>query len=220
MPKKRWYGIVAAGIVLLLLLCGIRIYQDQFDPSVFTQAVLDVSYKNITDEYVRQTRTNQKTANAIFEEKIESAIEQFTEKGFTEELETEYRVLFEQIIKQVHYEIGETKKEADGDYTVAVYVRPILLLADTYETFQIRSQKYAENISNQVMAGEMMPTEQEMKIHLYQLYYEILQEKTEEGFLYGEQQKVILHIIKKEWFTYEIQKEDMEKLEKELIHIS
>lgn len=220
MPKKRWYGKCAAGFILLLFICGAVIYQNRFNPTLFTQAVLDASYKNVTEEYIKQTGTDQKTADAIFENNIETAMKQFADKDLGYELEEEYRNLFEQLIKQVHYEVGEVKKEKDGTYTVSVDVRPILLMTDTYEIFQERSQEYAENVSNRVMAGEIMPTEQEMERQLYQIYYEILQEKTDEGFLYGEPQQIVLHIIKQKWFTYEISKEDLLKLEAELIKMS
>ena len=179
MAKRQWIAKYAAGFVILLIIGGIAVYQNRFEPAAFTQAVLDASYKNITDGYMKQTGADQETADAVFEKNIETAMAQFTTAKLSDELTVEYRNLFAQIVKQVNYKVGEAVKEKDGSYAVVVTVRPILLFTDIYEIFRAKAQEYAETVSNRVMAGERMPTEQEMEMQLYQLYYEILKEKTQ-----------------------------------------
>lgn len=210
---KKWFGAVGC-LILLLILCAV-LYCNRFEPKTFTQAFLDASYKNITEDYISQTGTNQEEADAVFQKNIDAAMEQMT--NLKEGMSEEYRSLFEQILKEVRYSLGEVIKDKNGNYMVQVIVEPMLLFENTYDTFQAKAQEYAANISNFVMAGGEMPGEEEMQAELFQIYYDILKENVDSGLVYGEPQTIVLHIYKQKPFTYEISDEDLQMLDDLLI---
>lgn len=96
-------------------------------------------------------------------------------------------------------------------------VEPVTLFDDTYQTFQEKAEEYAASVTNQVMNGAEMPTDEEIQEQVYKLYYEILKAELDAGVKYGEAQKLILHITRTEEGEYEINKEDLQALEKALI---
>lgn len=214
--KKCWISSIIV-TVMLLIFVGTVMYLNRFDAVAYTQAVLDVSYKNEIKGYIEQTGAEKEEAQEVFQRNLDAAMEQFKTQELNEELEKKYQELFEEIVRQVKYTVLEAFKDEKGNYEVSVEVEPILLFDDTYESFQEAAREYATEISNQVMAGEEMPTEDAMQEHLYQIYYEILNENMEKGLKYGEAQSVVLHITKENLFTYEISEEDLQALNSLLI---
>ena len=98
-------------------------------------------------------------------------MEEFDSLELPDELSGKYRELFENIAKKVNYTVGEGVKDEDGNYTVEVMVKPITLFDDTYDTFQEKAKDYAEQISNDVMGGAEIPTDEQMQNDVYQIYY-------------------------------------------------
>lgn len=204
-------ALLLIGVVVLLGGCT------SFDASAYTQAVLDVSYKNETEKYIELTGASEEEAEAVFQENLDSTMEEFKTMELSEELEKNYRSLFEDIIKQVKYTVSEAVKTEEGNYTVDVTVEPITLFEDTYEEFQMKAEAYASDITNAVMSGEEMPSDEEMQADVYQLYYEILNTGAMSGMKYGEPEVVTIHINKKDDGTYEIAGEDIRALDEKLI---
>lgn len=144
-------------------------------------------------------------------------MEEFDSLDLPDELKANYRELFAEIAKNVSYTVGEGVKDEDGNYTVEVMVKPITLFDDTYSTFEQKARDYAEQVSNDVMAGADMPTEEEMKKDVYQIYYDVLKEAWDAGSKYGEVEKVTLHVVKAKEKGYEILDKDMKTLDSSLI---
>lgn len=212
MNNRKRIGLVL-GICICMMLCGCS----SFDASAYVKAVLDSSYKNQTEEYIELTGIKKEDAQKIFQNNLSITMEAFKSEKLSTELENEYRNLFERIIKQVKYSVGEGKKEKDGSYKIVVSIEPITLFDDTYDTFQKEAEEYAKRITDSVMNGESMPTEEEIQEQVYKLYYDILKAELDRGVKYGAKENIVLHIAKTEEGIYEIQKEDLQNLDGKLI---
>ena len=67
------------------------------------------------------------------------------------------------------------------------------------------------------MDGGAMPTDEEMQVQVYEIYYEVLSEGINEGMMYGEAKDVTLHVKKNDGGDYEIDDGDMKTLDGLLI---
>ena len=185
--------------------------------SEYVKAVLDSSYKNQTEMYKELTGITDADARKIFQNNLDVTMQAFKSEKLSTELEMQYRELFGQILKQVKYSVGEAQKEKNGNYQIIVTIEPITLFDDTYYSFQAEAEVYAKNITDAVMNGEPMPSDEEIQEQVYQLYYNILKNAVDSGVKYGQAEDIKLHIEKKDIKTYEIRKEDLQKLDGKLI---
>lgn len=185
--------------------------------SEYVKAVLDSSYKNQTEMYKELTGITDADARKIFQNNLDVTMQAFKSEKLSTELEMQYRELFGQILKQVKYSVGEAQKEKNGNYQIIVTIEPITLFDDTYYSFQTEAEVYAKNITDAVMNGEPMPSDEEIQEQVYQLYYNILKNAVDSGVKYGQAEDIKLHIEKKDIKTYEIRKEDLQKLDGKLI---
>lgn len=204
--------VLLIGIALCVCSC-IRI----IDPVAYTQAILDVTYKNETKQYMELTGATQEDAEQVFESNLETTAKIYKNVKLPEELENNYNQLFKDIIMRVQYTVGEATKDEKGNYVVDVSVYPMMLFDDTYETFREKSAEYAVNLSNSVMEGTPVPTEEEMQQAVYQIYYDILKAELDAGLKYGRSEKVQIHVNKTEDGTYVIPEEDIRMLDSKLI---
>lgn len=215
--NKKILGCILTVIIMVATAAGIYFYMNRFDPVRYVQAVLDVSYKEETEEYSKMTGTSRKEAEAVFEKNLDVTMEKFHSSAISEELEKKYRILFTQIVRQVNYQIGESEKQKDGSYIVELEIRPVTLFSNTYETFQSKAEEYAQSITNEVMKGMEIPSEEEMQGQVYQIYYDVLNEALQEGIRYGDKKKLKLHVEKGEDGAYEIREKDRRKLDQLLV---
>lgn len=204
--------VVILGIALCVCSC-IRI----IDPVAYTQAILDVTYKNETEQYIELTGATEEDAKQVFESNLETTAKIYKNAKLPGELENNYNQLFKDIIMRVQYTVGEATKDEGGNYVVEVSVYPMTLFDDTYETFREKSAEYAVNLSNSVMEGTPVPTEEEMQQAVYQIYYDILKAELDAGLKYGRSETVRIHVNKTEEGTYEIPEEDIRMLDSKLI---
>lgn len=212
MSKMKFMAaVILAGVCMMLGGCS------RFDAKTYTQAVLDVSYKNKTENYIELTETTKKEADMIFQNSLDATMEEFKSEQLSEELENNYRSLFESVMKNVKYTVGESKKKEDKSYTVEVAVEPVTLFDDTYQTFQDKAEEYAEQITDSVMNGAEMPTDEEIQEQVYKLYYDILKAELDAGVKYAKAEKMTLHIVKTEDGNYEINQDDLRALDGKLI---
>lgn len=188
-----------------------------FDAAAYTQAVLDASYKNQTEGYIEHTEVSKEEADQIFQKNLEETMEVFQSRELPEELQKNYKELFSEIIRQVHYTIGNVTEGDNGNYIVEVTVEPILLFDDTYEEFQMKAEEYAADLTNEVMNGKEMPSDTEIQNQVYMLYYEILNEAAASGLNYGQAVTVKMHVNQTDEKTYQIPEEDMVKLAEKMI---
>lgn len=211
--KRTWIQMLAllAGMAAMLSGCT------TFDACAYMQAILDVSYKNQTESYMEITGATQEEADAIFQKNLDAAMHEFSATELPQDLEENYRLLFEDTVKQVKYTVGEAEEGENHSYTVEVAVEPILLFDDTYEEFQNKTEEYASEISNDVMNGEEMPSDDEIQNQVYQTYYEVLQAGLSNGLAYGDARSITVHINRMEDGSYEIPDEDLRAIDQAMI---
>ena len=216
---KRKIILISAVLAVLVAgaVIGVCLYRNRFDAGEYVQAVLDVSYKNETEQYVEITGVKEEEAEKIFDDNLNATMEGFKTSDMPEELLPKYQELFGELAQKVCYTVEKSKRGEDGIYEVVVKVKPITLFPDTYQTFQEKAQEYADQVTNSVMAGEEMPSDEEMQSQIYQIYYDVLREKVDSGMLYGEVKDVVLHVAKEGGNEFTIDQEDMDKLDSVLI---
>ena len=216
---KRRIILIAAVIAVLVAAAaaGAYLYMNRFDAGEYVQAVLDVSYRNKTDEYVEITGVSEKEAEQIFEDNLDATMKGFETSDMPEELLPKYRELFSELAKSVSYTVGEPVRGESNVYSVTVKVKPVTLFPDTYAAFQGKAQVYADQVTDSVMNGAEMPTDEEMQREIYQIYYDVLKSQMDAGMLYGEAEDAVLHVTKEGGADFEIDKEDMDKLDSLLI---
>lgn len=211
--KKNWMRAAALVTAMTVLLSGCT----AFDACAYMQAILDVSYKNETEDYMELTGATEEEAKEIFQNNPDATMHEFNTAELSEELEESYRTLFEKTVKQVKYTVGEAADAEGGGYTIDISVEPILLFDNTYDEFQKKAEEYAAEISNRVMNGEEMPSDDEIQNHVYQTYYDVLTEELDAGLAYGEAKNITVHINKTEEGVYEIPEEDLRALDQAMI---
>lgn len=218
MGRKKFFLIAALPVIFLLLgAVGISLYNNRYDAGDYVRAVLDVSYKNETERYVDITGVSQSEAEKIFENNLDATMEGFETSDMPEELLPQYRELFAALAQNVSYTVSDPEKEENNVYEVLVKVKPITLLSDTYNTFQKKAQEYADQVTDSVMNGAEMPTDEEMQKEIYKIYYEVLREKMDTGMLYGEVKNITLKVTKEGNREFVISQDDMERLDALLI---
>lgn len=210
MNKRK--GIVAVLLLSMVLAllggCG-----KKFDASGYTKAVLDVCYKNETEQYIKLTNSTKEEAEAVFTDNMDSLMEGFSELNLSEDLEGKYKEFFEDIAKGVKYSVGEAVEDKEGNFTVEVTVEPITNLKDTYDEFMAQSEEYSVQVSNDVMNGGEIPSEEDMMNHVFEIYYNILRESLDAGVNYGEAQTITMHVNKGDDNVYEIPEADLSALD-------
>lgn len=212
--------ILAAGVCSVAvagLAVAAWLYINRFQPEEYVKAVLDVSYKKQTAEYMEMTGASQKKAEAVFEDNLDATMAQFDSSAMPEDMKPLYRQLFGEIAMNVSYTVCEAKKEESGKYVVPVLVKPVTLFSDTYDEFRQKAEEYADEVTDSVMNGAQMPSEEEMQDEVYRIYYEVLSQTAETGMKYGAEAQVALHVYKNEDGDYEIDSGDMEQLDKLMI---
>lgn len=212
--KKRILAGIIMAVTVIGTLCGCT---KDFDAAGYTAAILDVSYKNKTENYIKLTGATEENAKKIFNNNLDATMKEFEGLNLPEELEAQYRQLFESLLKNVKYSVGETVETDDKNYTVDVTVEPITLFDDTYEEFQAKAKEYATQVSNDVMKGAEMPSDEEMQNQVYLIYYELLNAQLESGLKYGDSQKITMHINKNKNDIYEIKQDDITQLDEKMI---
>lgn len=214
MYKKKRITAVVVTAVLLAVLGGCA---GKFNAAGYTKALLDVTYKNETKQYMELTGSTKEAADEIFTKSLDITMEDYEKLNLPDELEKNYRQLFTDLMKSVRYTVAEAKEKDNGDFTVDVSVEPITIFDDTYTQFQEQAKAYATQVSNDVMNGAEMPSEEEMQNQIYDLYYHILNEVVEHGLSYGEPEVVTVHVNKGEGDIYEIPGEDMKALDDKML---
>ena len=88
--NKKILGCILTVIIMVATAAGIYFYMNRFDPVRYVQAVLDVSYKEKTEEYSKMTGTSRKEAEAVFEKNLDVTMEKFHSSAISEVQDTFY----------------------------------------------------------------------------------------------------------------------------------
>lgn len=217
MSKKKILITAAAVLIAAAVAAAVFWYINRFDASDYVQAVLDVSYKKNTDMYVKITGISEDEAGKIFDDNLDKTMEEFQSLEMPDDLMPLFEEMFEELAMRVNYTVGESEKNGQGEYIVPVNIKPVTLFSDTYETFRSRAEEYAGQITESVMQGADMPSEEEMQEEICRLYYQVLRERLDSGMLYGGVRTVNVNVSREGIRGFEIYQEDLDKVDSMLI---
>lgn len=199
-------------IVVCMVLCGLlAACGNKLDARGYLQAMLDLSYKGETGDYVEMELGSAEEAQALYERGIDSEMLFFKEKlSMSEELEEDFRSLFKELYGNAKYTVGEAKKQKDGSYVVEI----------TYErmkVFEPALTAYNERIASLPEAWaalEEKPTQEQMLEDMTKILRDTLQESVAQA-QYEEPQTLSIRIELIE-NVYTPNSEDVIALEKAL----
>lgn len=216
MNKKRGMVALLLTVIMLSLLGGCA---KKFDAAGYTKAVLDLTYKDKTEEFMKLTKASKGQAEKVYTDNVQNLMNQFGTLNLPKETQDNFKQFFMDLIKNVKYTVGEAKEDKKGNYTVDVTVKPLLIFDNTYDEFMKQSEDYAKKISEDALNGEKMPTQSEIQGHVFDIYYKILREDLDKGAKYGKSQVVTMHVNKNKSKVYEIPDKDLAALDKETISL-
>lgn len=216
MYKKRGIAALLVTVMMLSLLGGCA---KKFDAAGYTKAVLDLTYKDKTEQYLKLTKSTKEQADKVYSDNLDGVMNQFLSLKLSKEMMDNYRQFFKDLIKEVKYTVGEAKQDKKGNYTVDVTVEPILLFDNTYDEFKKQSADYAQKVSADAANGAAMPSQNEIESHIFDIYYKILRSGLDKGLEYGTPEVVTVHVNKTKGNIYEIPQKDLVNLDSKTISL-
>lgn len=195
-----------AGIMLMATVAGCG----KFDAEGYVTACLDLLTKGETEQYMKLTERTQEEAEQDYEDNIDAMMEGMGEVGLSEELENNYRTLYQDIYKKAKYTVTGSEKMKDEDgYTVTVEVEQITGLFDGLE----------EEVTNRTMEqmADLSPdtTEEELNELVFQIMYDVLSERMD-TITYNDPETVTVEVIGEDG-VYSITDEGYTALDEALI---
>lgn len=145
---KKLLAFIMAGLMLLSLgACGVA----EFDAKGYVEAVLDAKFHREYKEYAKIIGVSEEKAKeqmeSEFAQSLVASMAEFKEAyGITDEEMAEYTQLEADIRAKVQYEVKAAKKDKDGNYTVDVKVKPILVYDKLNTT-------YTNNLTSAIQKG-------------------------------------------------------------------
>lgn len=128
--------------LLLILVCMVTIgimggCSSNKDMSKYLQALLDVSYKNDTSEFVKIKLGTEDEATALYNQGIEDGVTAFCDSlNVPEGLDEDFRELYINMLKLVKYEVGDAVKQSDGSYIVTVTYEKMNIFKPAVEIYE------------------------------------------------------------------------------------
>lgn len=167
---------IKAVLICVVSCCLLSACGSKLDAQAYLQAMLDLSYKNDATAYVNMDLGTAEEAQALFERGIDSEMSFFKEKlNMTEEIESDFRSLFQEIYGKAKYTVGKAEKQEDGSYIVEI----------TYERMKIFEpalalyNKNIESLPAEWEAMEETPTQEEMLEDMTEILRDALRESLE-----------------------------------------
>lgn len=204
--NRKVFALVCVALCSLLTACGAKL-----DAQAYLQAMLDLSYKNDATAYVDMELGTAEEAQALFERGIDSEMSFFKERlDMSEQLESDFRSLFQEIYGKAKYTVGKATSQKDGSYIVEI----------TYERMRIFEpalalyNKNIESLPAQWEAMEETPTQEEMLEDMTEILRDALRESLE-NVEYDEPETLTITIELIE-NVYTPNSQDVVKLEKAL----
>lgn len=178
---------------MILLMCAIT-GCSSFDAGRYTQAVLDVNFKNETEEYVKMTGESQEAADVIYADNVDGILTSLLSGlVISEEVTSRGEQVVGEVLKATHYEVGESKKSEDG-YTVDVTFEQMVIFDQMLDLYTERIDAYTAELKKQADSGGNVPTEQEINDQVATILFDVLQEQIDHGVTYKKGAVLTLYI--------------------------
>ena len=193
-------------LCVLLTACGTKL-----DMQAYLQAMLDLSYKGDSINYVNLKLGTEEEAALVFERGIDSEMSSFQEKlMLSQALEEDFRNLFKEIYGKANYTVGEAVRESDGSYTVEITYERMKVFEPMFEIY---NEKIAA-LPQQWAALDETPSQEEMRENMNEALRDALRESIEH-VEYEEPQTLTIRIALVD-NRYTPDSQDVEALEKAL----
>lgn len=204
MRKYTAVMIMFAVTVLAFTGCGMK----EKDAKAYVQATLDANYKGKFKEYIKLTDSTEKEAKKTYEKNMDIVMSSFVEsESITEDMNTKYKKLFQDIYAKANYSIGKVEKTGEGfDVEVKIAQFPV---------FDGVEDELVENTKKEVRKSKDQLSEEEIDAIAYENLYEILSEKVEDP-VYEKEQSLTVKIIKGADGVWMIPEEYLDEIDKAL----
>lgn len=186
MRKQGILALLLAGVMMLLCGCGAGMTTD--DAKEYVQAALDSGYKAEFKKYAELTDTTEKEAKKEYEENLDNIMSEagFDDTGVPDELKTNYRSLFEKMLKTANYKVKEAKESDKDEFVITVEVVP-------FTAFSTVSDELDQWVTETYSTAETVPTDEELNEAIMQKMYELMNEKLDNPS-YGDKTTKKVHV--------------------------
>ncbi|MCR5799727.1 MAG: hypothetical protein K6G69_06580 [Lachnospiraceae bacterium] len=215
--KKR-LAIVMATLMSVVCLAGCG-----FDASKYVQGILDNSYKGEPSLMMETCKVSQEEANAVYEDAIDEMVRAAVGVGYSsmsEDYKTKYSDSYKRMFSMVDYQVGESKTESDGSFTVDVTCRKMNFFVPYGARVEELVTEYTAEIQKQYEETGVYPSDQEINEKAYQLDVDTINEVLNSVEYASDTEVVTVHVVKSATGnTYEIKNSDIEALQYALLDI-
>ena len=158
MKKTRRIALLLACVLVVGVLGGCG---NKFDARAYLQAMLDLSYKNDTTEFMDLKLGTAEEAAKVYESGVDTAMTKFLE-GVTvsDELEAEFRQLVQDMYGNAKYTVDSAEKQDDEWVVTITYEKMMIFEAmlANYETAVTNLYTEWSGVADEAQ----LPTEEEM----------------------------------------------------------
>ena len=174
----RKISALCAGVLLLGTLAACS----QFDASGYVKAILDNSYYNDATGIVEQEIGTAEEAAAIYEQGIEAQVATVNaELEISDALTEEYRQFFKDLYASVKYTVGEAVEVDKETLEVTVTYEKMYVFTEAVVTYQAKLTEMAEVWTEAALAGEEVPTDEQMNEQLFAILKDCLKAELAEA---------------------------------------
>ena len=174
----RKISVLCAGVLLLGTLAACS----QFDASGYVKAILDNSYYNDATGILEQEIGTAEEAAAIYMQGIEAQVSTVdTELAISDALKEEYRQFFKDLYASVKYTVGETVEVDKETFEVAVTYEKMYVFTDAVAAYQMKLTEMATVWTEAALAGEEVPTDEQMNEQLFAILKDCLKAELAEA---------------------------------------
>lgn len=167
--------ILLAGISLLGLLSGCA----SFDASRYVQGLLNTMYRDdhrITLELdLASEQEAEEHYRSFLNTQLDTVLLELTGLNMSEEQREAFTDAFEQIHDSVKFTVGEAKKQKDDSYLVPVSCEKMHVIAPALASYQTKMEEQLQSWTEDAIAGDSVPSQEEMTNQLILLLAECLQ---------------------------------------------
>lgn len=188
MKKRILSVLLTVAMMLALTACG---GMTTDDAKTYVQSVLDASYKADFSEYTEQTDSTEEEAQQLYDENLDNIMSMggFSDAGLSEELTENYRQLFQDMLAQAKYEVGDATEGEDDGFVVEVSAEPFTAFEGLQDEVMTAVQEEMMNITD----ISQFPSDEEINEMVFQKMYDSLVQRMASP-AYGEAQTVDLHV--------------------------
>lgn len=156
MRKMKKVMVLLAAMLVAAMLGGCG---GSFDASQYVKALLDNSYKNDSEAFVKEKVGTKEEAEKLYTEGIDTEMASITTgMSVPEDLEAEFRTVLEDVYKNVKYTVGDANKKDSKTYEVEVKCEKMNIFGPTMESFYAAAEAYDGDTEDEAALNEAIVT--------------------------------------------------------------